>query len=163
MKYKFEQLDVVKNEHYLAVDKIQEWSKEWRTMRAYSFSQLLRHPLGLLAFAQEKNKFQKEYSSRFAGHIAITEIQQIEQRSFAKIGALAVGEDYRGNGLASALVGELIKTSSETLPGIDGYYAYVHPDSLSAFLDNGANVVGARHTIAPPTGCNIIVSIAGEG
>jgi len=158
MKYRFEQLNLRDNEHYLALKQVEEWSDMCKTMRSYNFTQLVRHSLGLLAFLLKDNDPRDR--GRFAGHVAITEINEIGQRNFAKIGALAVGEEDQGNGLASALIGELVRITPEAVPAdIEGYYAYAHPDSLDSFLANGASVVGTRSTVPPPTGCNIIVAL----
>lgn len=157
MKYRFEKLNLRDNEHYLALKQVEEWSDAWETMKSYSFTQLARHPFVLLAFSGENSDFKNRIS--FAGHVAITEISKINQRNFAKIGALAVGEKYRGNGLASFLIGELLSKSFETLPDIERYSAHVHPDSLNSFSDNGASIVGPRSSVPPATGCNIVVSL----
>jgi GNAT superfamily N-acetyltransferase len=151
MKYKFEQFDLGNTVHTEAIEKVSEWSVECLTMKSYTAAELRQHPLGIVAFA--------EGTDEFLGHVAITEINGINQKKFARLGALAVDGAVQGNGIGSGLIGYAMKMAPGLLPELESYYAYVHPGSLKPFLENDAEIVGAR-VPAAPTGCNIIVSLS---
>lgn len=140
--------------HRGALRQISEWSTQNSNMKFYEVEELERHPLGLLAFETHE-----DYTEQYLlGHVAITEVSEINEQKFARIGALVVNKAYQSNGVATALVGKLLDAAPEALPNIDGYYAFVHPGSLKAFLSNGAEVIGSRDP-AVATGCDIIVGI----
>lgn len=149
MKSRFEKLEIADPGHLGAVDQVARWSIERPTMKPYTADELSHNPLGVVAFGG---------AGDLAGHVAITEIDQINGRQFGRIGALAVSEKAQGNGVSKDLIKHLLGLAAEELPDIDGFYAFVNSKSLGSFLSNGAEIVGRRSPLYP-TGCNTIVSI----
>ena len=150
MKYEFEQLDKNNEKHVDTLKQVSAWSKDHETMKNYEESELSQHPLSIVAFDNQ--------AKELAGHVAVTEISELNQKKIGRIGALAVAQAIQGNGVGTGLIRHLLKIAEKKLPEIDSYYAFVHPGSLKAFLDNGAQIVGPR-VPEVSTGCNIIVSL----
>ena len=149
MGLKFEQFDADNLAHAEAAEEISEWSSVNLSMRFYPAADIAQHPLGILAFLKD--------GGDLAGYAAMTELSETDGENFGRVGALAVGEAFQGNGVAEKLVAEVAKSIGESGLAVSSLYAYVHGGSLGAFLKNGWKIIGQRDPPAS-SGCNTVVA-----
>lgn len=145
----YEKFDANNLWHERDAHSISYWSKKSESMLSVDSSVIEEHPYGILA--------QKAVQG-VVGYVALKEF--IHGGAIGQIGALIVHPDYQGNGVASFLVKNILKTAPSYFPDMEAGFAYANEDSTPLFLKYGGVIAGERRPLAT-TGCNNIIDLSG--